>query len=179
MSTPWLNPNSCVCAWLTRRVSQTGAAGLYIIVISRRFWSSYVKENTAAGREEWRGDDGWLNPRQGSWNGTKSHLLKTSSSSFFTPSLYPTRTHTHTTLSNAGCPSLLSSRGIFNQGYLCSKCGVGAHKECLGRFGGCGKTGENHLKTHRRKEACNNMMQAKKRSMVSFMCIPESALKSF
>uniref|UniRef100_A0A8C8GHK4 Vav guanine nucleotide exchange factor 3 n=1 Tax=Oncorhynchus tshawytscha TaxID=74940 RepID=A0A8C8GHK4_ONCTS len=39
------------------------------------------------------------------------------------------------------CHMLL--RGIFNQGYLCSKCGVGAHKECLGRFGSCGKTGEN------------------------------------
>uniref|UniRef100_A0A8C7VIS3 Vav guanine nucleotide exchange factor 3 n=1 Tax=Oncorhynchus mykiss TaxID=8022 RepID=A0A8C7VIS3_ONCMY len=37
------------------------------------------------------------------------------------------------------CHMLL--RGIFNQGYLCSKCGVGAHKECLGRFGSCGKTG--------------------------------------
>uniref|UniRef100_A0A673W7K7 Vav guanine nucleotide exchange factor 3 n=1 Tax=Salmo trutta TaxID=8032 RepID=A0A673W7K7_SALTR len=36
------------------------------------------------------------------------------------------------------CHMLL--RGIFNQGYLCSKCGVGAHKECLGRFGSCGKT---------------------------------------
>uniref|UniRef100_A0A8C8GG00 Vav guanine nucleotide exchange factor 3 n=1 Tax=Oncorhynchus tshawytscha TaxID=74940 RepID=A0A8C8GG00_ONCTS len=38
------------------------------------------------------------------------------------------------------CHMLL--RGIFNQGYLCSKCGVGAHKECLGRFGSCGKTDE-------------------------------------
>uniref|UniRef100_A0A8D0A846 Vav guanine nucleotide exchange factor 3 n=1 Tax=Sander lucioperca TaxID=283035 RepID=A0A8D0A846_SANLU len=37
------------------------------------------------------------------------------------------------------CHMLL--RGIFNQGYLCSKCGLGAHKECLGRFGSCGKTG--------------------------------------
>ncbi|KAF3836099.1 hypothetical protein F7725_028657 [Dissostichus mawsoni] len=36
------------------------------------------------------------------------------------------------------CHMLL--RGIFNQGYLCSKCGLGAHKECLGRFGSCGKT---------------------------------------
>lgn len=33
------------------------------------------------------------------------------------------------------------NRGVFNQGYLCSKCGLGAHKECLGRFGCCGKTG--------------------------------------
>ncbi|XP_061587730.1 guanine nucleotide exchange factor VAV3-like isoform X2 [Cololabis saira] len=31
-------------------------------------------------------------------------------------------------------------RGIFNQGYLCQKCGVGAHKECLGRLGVCGRT---------------------------------------
>uniref|UniRef100_A0A7N6BX63 Vav 3 guanine nucleotide exchange factor b n=1 Tax=Anabas testudineus TaxID=64144 RepID=A0A7N6BX63_ANATE len=31
------------------------------------------------------------------------------------------------------CQFLL--RGIFNQGYLCLKCGLGAHKECLGRLG--------------------------------------------
>ncbi|XP_055084543.1 guanine nucleotide exchange factor VAV3-like isoform X1 [Periophthalmus magnuspinnatus] len=31
-------------------------------------------------------------------------------------------------------------RGIFNQGYLCLKCGVGAHKECLGQLGLCGRT---------------------------------------
>ncbi|XP_047444413.1 guanine nucleotide exchange factor VAV3-like isoform X3 [Mugil cephalus] len=31
-------------------------------------------------------------------------------------------------------------RGIFNQGYLCLKCGLGAHKECLGRLGLCGRT---------------------------------------
>ncbi|XP_074507953.1 guanine nucleotide exchange factor VAV3-like isoform X2 [Sebastes fasciatus] len=31
-------------------------------------------------------------------------------------------------------------RGIFNQGYLCLKCGLGAHKECLGRLGICGRT---------------------------------------
>lgn len=37
--------------------------------------------------------------------------------------------------------SVLVCRGIFNQGYLCSKCGLGAHKECLGRIGCCGKTG--------------------------------------
>ncbi|XP_041736191.2 guanine nucleotide exchange factor VAV3 isoform X2 [Coregonus clupeaformis] len=45
----------------------------------------------------------------------------------------------------SSCHMLL--RGIFNQGYLCSKCGVGAHKECLGRFGGCGKTDPGSLKT--------------------------------
>ena len=39
-------------------------------------------------------------------------------------------------------------RGVFNQGYMCSKCGLGAHKECLGRFGGCGKTGDRRTNTH-------------------------------
>ncbi|XP_072219845.1 guanine nucleotide exchange factor VAV3-like [Leuresthes tenuis] len=31
-------------------------------------------------------------------------------------------------------------RGIFNQGYLCQKCGLGAHKECLGQLGVCRRT---------------------------------------
>ncbi|XP_034428126.1 guanine nucleotide exchange factor VAV3 isoform X1 [Hippoglossus hippoglossus] len=43
------------------------------------------------------------------------------------------------------CHMLL--RGVFNQGYLCSKCGLGAHKECLGRFGSCGKTDPGSVKT--------------------------------
>lgn len=34
------------------------------------------------------------------------------------------------------------SRGIFNQGYLCLKCGLETHKECLGQLGVCGRTGE-------------------------------------
>uniref|UniRef100_A0A3Q3ILR3 Vav guanine nucleotide exchange factor 3 n=1 Tax=Monopterus albus TaxID=43700 RepID=A0A3Q3ILR3_MONAL len=38
----------------------------------------------------------------------------------------------------SACHMLL--RGIFYQGYLCHKCHLGAHKECLGRFGCCGKT---------------------------------------
>uniref|UniRef100_A0A8C9TKN2 Vav guanine nucleotide exchange factor 3 n=1 Tax=Scleropages formosus TaxID=113540 RepID=A0A8C9TKN2_SCLFO len=38
----------------------------------------------------------------------------------------------------SSCHMLL--RGIFNQGYQCSRCGAGAHKECLGRFDACGKT---------------------------------------
>ncbi|CAG5895745.1 guanine nucleotide exchange factor VAV3 isoform 2-T2 [Menidia menidia] len=49
------------------------------------------------------------------------------------------RMHTfEKTTSCNSCHMLL--RGIFNQGYLCFKCGLGAHKECLGRFGSCGKT---------------------------------------
>uniref|UniRef100_K7FDK0 Vav guanine nucleotide exchange factor 3 n=1 Tax=Pelodiscus sinensis TaxID=13735 RepID=K7FDK0_PELSI len=34
------------------------------------------------------------------------------------------------------CQMLL--RGTFYQGYLCSKCGAGVHKECLGRLDNCG-----------------------------------------
>uniref|UniRef100_H2ZVV4 Vav guanine nucleotide exchange factor 3 n=1 Tax=Latimeria chalumnae TaxID=7897 RepID=H2ZVV4_LATCH len=36
------------------------------------------------------------------------------------------------------CRMLL--RGVFFQGYRCSKCGAGAHKECLGRLESCGKS---------------------------------------
>uniref|UniRef100_A0A4W6F374 Vav 3 guanine nucleotide exchange factor b n=1 Tax=Lates calcarifer TaxID=8187 RepID=A0A4W6F374_LATCA len=38
-------------------------------------------------------------------------------------------------------------RGIFNQGYLCLKCGLGAHKECLGRLG----VRWNHYEKHGRR----------------------------
>uniref|UniRef100_A0A673G0B7 Vav 3 guanine nucleotide exchange factor b n=1 Tax=Sinocyclocheilus rhinocerous TaxID=307959 RepID=A0A673G0B7_9TELE len=38
----------------------------------------------------------------------------------------------------SSCHMLL--RGIFNQGYLCPKCGNGAHKGCLGKLGACGRT---------------------------------------
>uniref|UniRef100_A0A3B4Y1R4 Vav 3 guanine nucleotide exchange factor b n=1 Tax=Seriola lalandi dorsalis TaxID=1841481 RepID=A0A3B4Y1R4_SERLL len=54
-------------------------------------------------------------------------------------------------------------RGIFNQGYLCLKCGVGAHKECLGRLGVCGRTGEmeefnekNEVRKGQKKQNKNN-----------------------
>uniref|UniRef100_A0A674M9J2 Vav guanine nucleotide exchange factor 3 n=1 Tax=Takifugu rubripes TaxID=31033 RepID=A0A674M9J2_TAKRU len=51
--------------------------------------------------------------------------------------------HMHTFERITSCNSChMLLRGVFNQGYLCSKCGLGAHKECLGRFSGCGKTGE-------------------------------------
>ncbi|KAL4000798.1 interleukin 13 receptor alpha-1 [Sarotherodon galilaeus] len=49
------------------------------------------------------------------------------------------RMHTFERITSCNsCHMLL--RGVFYQGYLCSKCGLGAHKECLGRFGCCGKT---------------------------------------
>ncbi|XP_028822381.1 guanine nucleotide exchange factor VAV3 isoform X2 [Denticeps clupeoides] len=48
------------------------------------------------------------------------------------------RMHTFERITScSSCHMLL--RGIFNQGYLCCKCGAGAHKECLGRLRSCGK----------------------------------------
>uniref|UniRef100_A0A8C4IED1 Vav guanine nucleotide exchange factor 3 n=1 Tax=Dicentrarchus labrax TaxID=13489 RepID=A0A8C4IED1_DICLA len=57
--------------------------------------------------------------------------------------------HMHTFERITSCNSChMLLRGIFNQGYLCSKCGLGAHKECLGRFGCCGKTGNTYAGTN-------------------------------
>uniref|UniRef100_A0A3P8PVN6 Vav guanine nucleotide exchange factor 3 n=1 Tax=Astatotilapia calliptera TaxID=8154 RepID=A0A3P8PVN6_ASTCA len=54
------------------------------------------------------------------------------------------RMHTFERITSCNsCHMLL--RGVFYQGYWCSKCGLGAHKECLGRFGCCGKTEHYHL----------------------------------
>ncbi|KAF7652481.1 hypothetical protein LDENG_00096210 [Lucifuga dentata] len=47
--------------------------------------------------------------------------------------------HTFERITSCGFCRLLL-RGIFCQGYLCPKCGLGAHKECLGRVGVCGRT---------------------------------------
>ncbi|XP_076838398.1 guanine nucleotide exchange factor VAV3b isoform X2 [Brachyhypopomus gauderio] len=47
----------------------------------------------------------------------------------------------------SSCRKLL--RGIFNQGYLCLKCGTGAHKECLGKLGVCVRTDPTMPKTER------------------------------
>uniref|UniRef100_A0A673GAE1 Guanine nucleotide exchange factor VAV3-like n=1 Tax=Sinocyclocheilus rhinocerous TaxID=307959 RepID=A0A673GAE1_9TELE len=54
------------------------------------------------------------------------------------------RMHTfETTTSCSSCKMLL--RGVFYQGYRCSKCGAGAHKECLGRVDVCvSSAGEPH-----------------------------------
>uniref|UniRef100_A0A672LF67 Vav guanine nucleotide exchange factor 3 n=1 Tax=Sinocyclocheilus grahami TaxID=75366 RepID=A0A672LF67_SINGR len=55
------------------------------------------------------------------------------------------RMHTfETTTSCSSCKMLL--RGVFYQGYRCSKCGAGAHKECLGRVDVCvSSAGEPHM----------------------------------
>ncbi|XP_067394438.1 guanine nucleotide exchange factor VAV3 isoform X3 [Emydura macquarii macquarii] len=49
------------------------------------------------------------------------------------------------------CQMLL--RGTFYQGYLCSKCGAGAHKECLGRLDNCGRanSGEHGILKHEKR----------------------------
>ncbi|XP_052470401.1 guanine nucleotide exchange factor VAV3 isoform X2 [Carassius gibelio] len=48
----------------------------------------------------------------------------------------------------SSCHMLL--RGIFNQGYLCSTCGNGAHKGCLGKLGVCGRAGAAVQKAQRK-----------------------------
>uniref|UniRef100_A0A8C5NBC8 Vav guanine nucleotide exchange factor 3 n=1 Tax=Gouania willdenowi TaxID=441366 RepID=A0A8C5NBC8_GOUWI len=60
--------------------------------------------------------------------------------------------HMHTFEKITSCNSChMLLRGVFNQGYLCSKCGLGAHKECLGRFGCCGKTASSKQRLSRSK----------------------------
>lgn len=75
---------------------------------------------------------------------TASHRAAVSVSPFFLPPLSPSVTH---------FPRCSVCRGVFNQGYLCSKCGLGAHKECLGRFGCCGKTGNTPTALHTSAQA--------------------------
>ncbi|XP_061568912.1 guanine nucleotide exchange factor VAV3 isoform X1 [Cololabis saira] len=63
-----------------------------------------------------------------------------------TDNFHEFRMHTFERITSCNsCHMLL--RGVFNQGYLCSKCGLGAHKECLGRFGCCGKTDSGSVRT--------------------------------
>ncbi|XP_077680308.1 guanine nucleotide exchange factor VAV3 isoform X2 [Eretmochelys imbricata] len=60
--------------------------------------------------------------------------------------------HTFTRVTSCKvCQMLL--RGTFYQGYLCSKCGAGAHKECLGRLDNCGRanSGEHGILKHEKR----------------------------
>ncbi|XP_060725505.1 guanine nucleotide exchange factor VAV3 [Tachysurus vachellii] len=50
----------------------------------------------------------------------------------------------------SSCKMLL--RGIFNQGYQCSKCGEGAHKECLARVLLCGKNSGSDMGSSRTQD---------------------------
>uniref|UniRef100_A0A8B9M201 Vav guanine nucleotide exchange factor 3 n=1 Tax=Accipiter nisus TaxID=211598 RepID=A0A8B9M201_9AVES len=53
------------------------------------------------------------------------------------------------------CQMLL--RGTFYQGYLCSKCGVGAHKECLGRLDNCGRANSGGKKRKKKRKSLPKM----------------------
>ncbi|KAI1236628.1 hypothetical protein IHE44_0014881 [Lamprotornis superbus] len=56
--------------------------------------------------------------------------------------------------------------GTFYQGYLCSKCGAGAHKECLGRLDNCGRanSGEHGNVKHEELFITLYMLMEKKRA---------------
>ncbi|XP_036383666.1 proto-oncogene vav-like isoform X1 [Megalops cyprinoides] len=60
------------------------------------------------------------------------------------------------TTSCRACSMLL--RGIFFQGYLCTRCKVPAHKECLGRVPACGRNLENSstMKKNKNQRSANN-----------------------
>uniref|UniRef100_A0A8C1BGK9 Vav guanine nucleotide exchange factor 3 n=2 Tax=Cyprinus carpio TaxID=7962 RepID=A0A8C1BGK9_CYPCA len=61
------------------------------------------------------------------------------------------RMHTfETTTSCSSCEMLL--RGVFYQGYRCSKCGAGAHKECLGRVDVCVKSSAGDFQPPKKKK---------------------------
>ncbi|XP_028255743.1 proto-oncogene vav isoform X1 [Parambassis ranga] len=53
------------------------------------------------------------------------------------------------TTSCKACSMLL--RGIFFQGYRCTRCKMAAHKECLGRVPGCGRNSETYVTTKKNK----------------------------
>ncbi|XP_053549756.1 guanine nucleotide exchange factor VAV3 isoform X2 [Bombina bombina] len=57
--------------------------------------------------------------------------------------------HTFTTVTSC-CVCQMLLRGTFYQGYLCSRCGTGAHKECLGRVETCGRGDSGNLKNEKR-----------------------------
>ncbi|XP_019357626.1 PREDICTED: guanine nucleotide exchange factor VAV3 [Gavialis gangeticus] len=56
------------------------------------------------------------------------------------------------------CQMLL--RGTFYQGYLCSKCGAGAHKECLGRLDNCGRANSGEHGTLKHKKPTNGIRRS-------------------
>ncbi|XP_043940655.1 proto-oncogene vav [Protopterus annectens] len=57
------------------------------------------------------------------------------------------------TASCKACQMLL--RGMFYQGYRCTKCKVAAHKECLGRVSSCGKQSSDHGSSTLKKNKTN------------------------
>ncbi|XP_069497975.1 guanine nucleotide exchange factor VAV3 isoform X2 [Ambystoma mexicanum] len=67
--------------------------------------------------------------------------------------------HTFTRVTSCKvCQMLL--RGTFYQGYLCAKCGTGAHKECLGRSGNCGRVNSGEHGTQKYEKTTNGLRRA-------------------
>ncbi|XP_026885082.2 proto-oncogene vav isoform X2 [Electrophorus electricus] len=64
------------------------------------------------------------------------------------------------TTSCKACQMLL--RGIFFQGYRCSRCKMAAHKECLGRVSACGRLAENQGTL--KKNKCRSATQRQNKS---------------
>ncbi|XP_038600591.1 guanine nucleotide exchange factor VAV3 isoform X1 [Tachyglossus aculeatus] len=64
--------------------------------------------------------------------------------------------HTFTRVTSCkACQMLL--RGTFFQGYLCSKCGARAHKECLGRLDNCGRVNSGEAGTLPQERRANGL----------------------
>ncbi|XP_053332807.1 proto-oncogene vav-like isoform X1 [Clarias gariepinus] len=63
------------------------------------------------------------------------------------------------TTSCKACQMLL--RGIFYQGYRCTRCKMAAHKECLGRVPPCGRNAENSVTTKKSKSRSATSRQTK------------------
>ncbi|KAF4075511.1 hypothetical protein AMELA_G00235280 [Ameiurus melas] len=63
------------------------------------------------------------------------------------------------TTSCKACQMLL--RGIFYQGYRCSRCKMAAHKECLGRVPMCGRNAENSVTVKKSKSRAATQRQTK------------------
>ncbi|XP_046693328.1 proto-oncogene vav-like [Silurus meridionalis] len=63
------------------------------------------------------------------------------------------------TTSCKACQMLL--RGIFYQGYRCTRCKMAAHKECLGRVPVCGRNAENSVTLKKSKSRAATLRQTK------------------
>ncbi|XP_062834008.1 guanine nucleotide exchange factor VAV3 isoform X2 [Anolis carolinensis] len=86
----------------------------------------------------------WLEQFEMALSNIRPHYSETSTHDF--------KMHTFTRVTSCKvCQMLL--RGTFYQGYLCSKCGAGVHKECLGRLEHCGRAnfGEHGTLKHEKR----------------------------
>uniref|UniRef100_A0A8C2UH27 Vav guanine nucleotide exchange factor 3 n=1 Tax=Coturnix japonica TaxID=93934 RepID=A0A8C2UH27_COTJA len=71
------------------------------------------------------------------------------------------------------CQMLL--RGTFYQGYLCSKCGAGAHKECLGRLDNCGRANSGDLPKYLKLQKVNIRGLPRMQVIRNYKGIPQPA----